>query len=82
MSRHSEWDRETCLCEFSRKCFNPSILQGFNGGGPCQEHETAYNEKKAAANKRKRENAKDRDDAMRSLGLTKVRSVSGKVYWE
>jgi hypothetical protein len=82
MSRHSIYDRETCLCEFSAKCNNPSVKQGTFGGGACLEHEQAFLEKKKARNKKASINRRDRDDAMSSLGLTKVKSVSGKVYYE
>lgn len=45
------------------------------------ENEAEYNRLRKLAIKNLRMAAKD--DAMRSLGLTKVRgSVSGKVYWE
>ena len=36
-----------------------------------------------AKNKRTNQNRKDRNEAMKSLGLVKVRgSVSGQTYWE
>ena len=45
--------------------------------------EDEINAKKKAAAKRARQNRKERDEVMKSCGLTKVRgAVSGKIYWE
>lgn len=38
--------------------------------------------KKAKANARSREARKSKDDAMRSLGLVKVKGALGGTYWE
>ena len=39
--------------------------------------------KREARNKRARNNARERDAIMRSMGLTKVKgAVSGQTYWE
>jgi len=39
------------------------------------------NDAREARNRRARENRRNRDEAMRSMGMTKVR-VNGKIYWE
>jgi len=39
-------------------------------------------EKKTLANQRRRENAKERNQVLRDLGLVRVRGALGGVYWE
>jgi hypothetical protein len=48
----------------------------------CQTCEDAEGNRKALTAKRRRENRKAMDDAMRSIGMTKVRGAMGGTYWE
>lgn len=67
----------------SRKCENVKFT-GFcglsaNEAGPHQGYCEACTEKRLA---KRRHAARAKDDAMRSLGLVKVRGALGGVYWE
>jgi hypothetical protein len=91
MPRYSEFDRETALCEFSRKCLNPAEK---SSGGPCAEHAEAFAARKAVRNAKARDRAKtvtvdgyriaksELADMADMLGLNIVKSASGKIYLE
>jgi len=55
------------------------VLTSENGRFETQEEA----ERELAKRKRRNASRKERDDVMRSLGLTKVKgAVSGRTYWE
>lgn len=67
---------ETCGCEIA-------TIDGENQCIPCEELAVALkNSALARTRKRARERRRGRDEAMRSLGLKKVRGALGGTYWE
>jgi len=53
-----------------------------DGEGLCRRCEDAEGDKKLLAKYRRTSKRKAREEAMRSLGLVKVRGAMGGTYWE
>ncbi len=53
-----------------------------DGDNLCRVCEDLEDDKKALARKRRSANKREREAALRSCGLVKVRGALGGVYWE
>ena len=63
-------------------CQNCGIeIDTVDGDNHCRACDEAGSKKELQAQRRKNQR-RDRDEAMRSLGLVKVRGAMGGVYWE
>ena len=53
-----------------------------DGENRCRQCEEATADADFAKARRRKEQRKDRDDVLRSLGLVKVKGAMGGTYWE
>lgn len=80
MPRYNEWDRETAICEHTRKCDAPALDQ-FRGG-PCEAHKEEWDIKKAAKAKRAKAARVERSSLMADMGLVRGKDSRGRTIWE